>query len=88
MNISQITPERDIVDHEARIKKSKCLKIVCVVVPNNGHMTPMSNIARGLKEKGHDVTFVSNGNKVGSQKVPKLLEPIGIKYQLTTDGPE
>ena len=73
---------------EERIVKSKCLKIVLVTVPNNGHMTPMSNIAVGLIERGHDVTFVSNGNKVGSVSVPKLCDSKGIKYKLTNEGPE
>ena len=73
---------------DERIAKSKCLKVVCVVIPNNGHMTPISHIARGLQEKGHDVTFVSNGNKHGSVTVPKLLDPLGIKHVLTEGGPE
>lgn len=50
---------------DERIAKSKCLKIVCTVIPNHGHMTPISHIARALAEKGHDVTLISIGNKHG-----------------------
>ena len=71
-----------------RIAKSKCLKIVITVIPNSGHMIPVTRIAVGLQEKGHDVTLISNGNKDGSERVPKLLDPLGIKYVLTKGGPE
>ena len=61
--MSSPTPNTLSVDE--RIAKSKCLKIVCTVIPNHGHMTPISHIARALAEKGHDVTLISIGNKHG-----------------------
>jgi len=71
---------------EERINKSKCLKIVCVALPAHGHMTPISHIAEGLLDRGHDVTMVSCGNSDGGRVVPKKCDPKGIKYVLTVEG--
>jgi len=73
-------------DFEERINKSKCLKIVCVALPAHGHMTPLSHIAEGLKDRGHDVTMVSTGSTDGKSVVPKICDPKGIKYVLTEEG--
>ena len=75
-------------DIETRQNKSKCLKIVCVVIPNHGHMIPMSHLAEGLKDRGHDVTLVSNGNETGKVIVPRHFDFKGIKWHLTEGGPE
>ena len=51
-------------------------------------MIPMSHLAEGLKDRGHDVTLVSNGNETGKVIVPRLFDFKGIKWFLTEGGPE
>ncbi len=41
----------------------KSLKVVCIVVNAYGHFIPILNCAKALKEKGHDVTILTNGDE-------------------------
>ena len=74
-------------DLNKRIEKSKNLKIACFCIPNFGHMFPMSHVAVALKNKGHDVHVITNGNQVGREKVPQIFVNTDIPI-IFTDGPE
>ena len=50
-------------------------------------MFPMSHVANALKEKGHDVHVITNGNQVGRKKVPNIIANSEIPI-IFADGPE
>ena len=62
--IEQKDEERGIFDDiETRFKKVKKLKLGLVCIPNYGHMYPMSQLAKALVDKGHDVHVITVGNE-------------------------
>lgn len=70
-----------------RVAKSRNLKIACVVVPNYGHMFPISHLGDLLKQRGHDVYVITIGNKEGRKRAPNVCGQYGLKI-IYTDGPE
>ena len=56
-----------------RVPLGQKLKICLVCIPNFGHLFPISHVARGLAEKGHDIHLVSIGNEKGKESVPKTF---------------
>lgn len=57
----------------------KKLKVACVAVCAMGHFIPMQNVATSLKDAGHDVTIITNGNDQMKAKTSSF----GEKYDIT-----
>lgn len=68
------------------IQGKKILKVACVVVSFLGHFIPISNCATALKEAGHDVYIITNGNDFAREKAKIFAEKFGIKMVFTECG--
>jgi UDP:flavonoid glycosyltransferase YjiC (YdhE family) len=64
----------------------KSLKVVCIVVNAYGHFIPIMNCAKALKEKGHDVTILTNGDEGFKKKAEPMAEAAGVKMAYTDCG--
>ena len=85
--IDQTDEQRGIYDDiEMKFTKSKKLKLGLVCVPSYGHMHPMSQLAKGLVERGHDVHVITNGNEA-KEKVDKIYANIPGVTLIYTEGP-
>ena len=79
--------ERGIFDDvESRFEKAKKLKLGLVSVPNYGHMHPMSQLAKALVDRGHEVHIITVGNEI-KEKVEKIFEGMPEVNLIFTDGP-
>ena len=85
--IDQTDEERGTYDDiEMKFIKSKKLKLGLVSIPNYGHMHPMSQLAKGLAERGHDVHVITNGNEA-KEKVDEIFADIPGVTIIYTEGP-
>lgn len=67
-------------------KQKNGLKIACVAVSAMGHFMPLSNCATALREAGHDVYIVTNGNDFIKEKTKGFGEKYGITMVYTDCG--
>ena len=49
-----------------------------------GHFLPMMHIAEELKDRGHDVTVISN--EYGGERIKNIIEEAGCTAAITKDG--
>ena len=56
----------------------KVLKIACIAVGAMGHFIPLTHCATALKQRGHDVYVITNGEENIRKKAPGLLPGIPI----------
>jgi len=69
-----------------RFTKSKKLKLGLVSIPNYGHMHPLSQIAKALVDRGHEVHIITVGNET-REKVEKIFESMPEVNLIFTEGP-
>ena len=71
---------------EMRFTKAKKLKLGLVCCGNYGHMHPMSQLAKELCERGHEVHVITVDNEI-RDKVEKIYEGMPEANLIFTEGP-
>ena len=57
-----------------------------VTIGAMGHFTPILNCTAALKEKGHQVHIITNGNKTWRKRATPMAESIGAILEYTECG--
>lgn len=63
------------------------MKVACVVWGEMGHIIPMSQLAEGLLQRGHEVYFVTNSDIYNEGKVSRQINAIEGLNLVQTDDP-
>ena len=83
--MSQVTAQFEMISNEAidaRVQKSKCLRIAFCCVPEMGHFIPLMRLAAAVREKGHTVAMF--GMKYHHDKCRKFMDASDLEEVVLT----
>jgi len=63
------------------------MKIIMVAGGSGGHIYPALSLARALKEKGHEISFIGSDSRMEKDAIPEAGFPFtGLKMEITGSG--